>query len=418
MTDLKLDNSLFHFTEENEDREKSVNNDDSCRSLNKSAHNIENIRQLDLNIIYSIIHKLDVTETEKLIKNLKNKSIAENFFKKKQDRLCFVVGLDDGRICYWDANQCVKYKEVKAHDKNVRCCLKFNEDIIISASYDHTIKIWDLKNLNSKELRTLRGHTEFIRCLLKIDDFQFVSGSNDHTIRLWDIRKDECIRTILGSTCFVLTLIKIEDEDLWVSGTGDGNLIFWDVLTKNAPLYILEGHKFSTWTVIQLLSKKYIASGSGDGTIRIWDYKAKKCKETLQNGNTNIIGLVNCNKKVICSFSTDGIIRFWNLEKRDVLKKVQAFENSMIICHSKLINDRLILVGGSNHEVKLFDFKSKKQNYFILKYKNTNTIRSIEIIENIKLEKPEKEGKEGKEKEKEKEKKLKKDAEAPKSKKK
>ena len=66
------------------------------------------------------------------------------------------------------------------HSDTVRC-LQVNSDKLISGSYDHTLKIWDLKTGICKN--TLRGHTDAVICL-QFNEERILSGSADKTLRV------------------------------------------------------------------------------------------------------------------------------------------------------------------------------------------------------------------------------------------
>jgi WD40 repeat protein len=176
-------------------------------------------------------------------------------------------------------------------------------------------------------------------------------------------------------------LIQLESK-LWASGTGDGNIIFWNILDMDYPLFILEGHKYAVWCVLKMQKSNYVLSGSGDSTLRLWDYSRKKCKKVIINGDTNVLNLVNINRKMIACLSTDGCIRFWNVCLNLKIKKIVIFDSEMIVCCSDIINNRLQLIGGSNKEIKLFDykFKNKNKNYFLNAFCNKSSVKSLTIL--------------------------------------
>ena len=176
-------------------------------------------------------------------------------------------------------------------------------------------------------------------------------------------------------------MIQIESK-LWASGTGDGNIIFWNILDVDFPLFVLEGHKFSTWCLLKLPSKssKYVVSGSSDSTIRIWDYSEKKCKKIYVNGSTSVINLFSINKKLVAAFSTDGCIRFWNIKESKMVKKIVAFESQMIVCCSNVVNESLQLIGGSNNEIRLYDYKYAKTKFYLNSFFNKSAVKSLVIV--------------------------------------
>ena len=62
-----------------------------------------------------------------------------------------------------------------------------NSNILVSCSYDKTIKMWDITSGSC--LSTLRGHSDWVIGMAFSADGQWlISGSQDKTIRLWDAR--------------------------------------------------------------------------------------------------------------------------------------------------------------------------------------------------------------------------------------
>ncbi len=60
---------------------------------------------------------------------------------------------------------------------------------LVSASQDDAQPlVWDL--FSGTEIGRLRGHTGAVRCL-QVEDHVCLSGSDDSTVRLWDLRRVE-----------------------------------------------------------------------------------------------------------------------------------------------------------------------------------------------------------------------------------
>jgi WD40 repeat protein len=56
---------------------------------------------------------------------------------------------------------------------------------IASASWDNTIRLWDVAT--GAETARLEGHTSAIQALCLLPDGRLASGSADNTIRAWDV---------------------------------------------------------------------------------------------------------------------------------------------------------------------------------------------------------------------------------------
>ena len=95
----------------------------------------------------------------------------------------------------------VKYNLIKTldgHTQNVRS-VALDDDIIVSGSYDKSIKVWDRKN-NYQLIETLTEHTDWVNSVA-LDANIIVSGSDDNTIKVWDRQNNyNLITTLTGHT--------------------------------------------------------------------------------------------------------------------------------------------------------------------------------------------------------------------------
>lgn len=72
-----------------------------------------------------------------------------------------------------------------------------NSDTLASASYDKTIKLWNLSN--GTLIRTLTGHTNGVNALtdLTVGSIgHLVSASSDKTMNVWDATSGKVVLTI------------------------------------------------------------------------------------------------------------------------------------------------------------------------------------------------------------------------------
>ena len=76
-----------------------------------------------------------------------------------------------------------KTKVLEGHTNNVYSVV-VKDNLIISSSWDHTIRIWDMNTWEC--LKVLEGHTDWIRTVF-VKDNLIISGSDDATIRITPI---------------------------------------------------------------------------------------------------------------------------------------------------------------------------------------------------------------------------------------
>jgi WD40 repeat protein len=110
--------------------------------------------------------------------------------------------------------------------------LAFSPDggMLVSASYDKTVRLWDVAN--RKSLHVLGGHSDVVYTVaFSPDGLRVVSGSWDHTLRLWDAKSGKLIREMQGHEKKVLSAAFSGDRRYIASGSEDRCIRLWDATT-------------------------------------------------------------------------------------------------------------------------------------------------------------------------------------------
>lgn len=160
-------------------------------------------------------------------------------------------------------------KKFEGHTGGVLCCQYDNNKLLMTGSYDTTIKIW---NTDTGELiRTLTGHTMGVKSLV-FDDQKLITGGLDCTIKVWNWRTGECISSYTGHREGVISVDFL--DKVIVSGSADKTIKVWHVDTRTC--YTLRGH--SDWvTCVKIHPKsRTLFSASDDSTVRMWDLETNK----------------------------------------------------------------------------------------------------------------------------------------------
>ncbi len=179
---------------------------------------------------------------------------------------------------------------------------------LASASYDKTIKLWNLKT--GQLINTITGHNSWVRSIAISPDGQTIASGGgsldpktDTNVRLWNLKTGELIRMIPGnsnSTNFVRfssdgkTLVVGSETAIKILNTNSGELIN----TINAPSP--EGIK----AVSLSPDGKTLAMTSLDASVKLWNLEDGKLGQTLvpPANNQNLDRLYPSS----VSFSPDG----------------------------------------------------------------------------------------------------------------
>ena len=88
------------------------------------------------------------------------------------------------------------------HSDKVTDLLLINSTRLASASFDMTIRIWDITTITSTKSSLMRlvGHTSYIWMIKLINTNTLASASMDSTMRLWDLSSGLLIQNFTGHT--------------------------------------------------------------------------------------------------------------------------------------------------------------------------------------------------------------------------
>ncbi|CAG8586051.1 6266_t:CDS:2 [Dentiscutata heterogama] len=231
----------------------------------------------------------------------------------------------DLTIKVWDLQNDYKcVKTLYGHDHSVSSVAFLpSGDIIISASRDKTIKLWELSS--GYCTKTYSGHLEWVRMVSPSEDGKWITtSSNDQTARLWDVTTGECKMEFRGHDhvveCSVFApaaaiphireMIGLVDQILpghyIVTGSRDKTIKVWDSTGQCV------GHDNWVRGLVFHPSGKYLLSASDDKTLKIWDMKTGRCTKTLE-AHAHFVTCIAFNKTtpVVATGSVDQTVKIW-----------------------------------------------------------------------------------------------------------
>ena len=264
------------------------------------------------------------------------------------------------------------------------CHFSPDGSFIVSASHDHTLKVWDAKT--GQELLTLKGHKGSVSgCDVSPDGSFIVSASYDGTLKVWDAKDGGEILTIVAHPVSFKTAAEFEAEfeaesevftfaapKEWiydcayspdgrfiVSASADGTLKVWDA-TSGEERLTLTGHSASVDTCAFSPDGSFIISASEDRTLKVWD---------AENGSVRLT-LSGCEGGVhACAISPDGslvtsmrgkLVEVWDTRSGDKLFELEGHARAVNSC--AFSRDGSLIVSTSDDSlVKVWDVKERKE---------------------------------------------------------
>jgi len=172
------------------------------------------------------------------------------------------------------------------------CAVAPDGSLIVSASADMTLKLWD--PATGASLRTLEGHGDWVdACAVSPDGSLVVSGGWDCTVRLWNAVTGEEVRTLTGHSGRVTACAVAPDGSFIVSAAGvtakgsweDDTLVkLWDPATGE-ELRSLRGHTRPAHACAVAPDGSFVVSAGQDKTLKLWDSSTGE-----EIGNVPLIG--------------------------------------------------------------------------------------------------------------------------------
>lgn len=195
---------------------------------------------------------------------------------------------------------------------------------MLSASWDKSLRLWDLTQGKSTE--RFVGHTkEVLCCSFSSDNRQILSSGADKTIKLWNV-KGVCRYT--SST---------NNHTDWVS-----NVRFLGRSTTKGNF-----------------ANSFFASTGWDGRLKIWNNQSFDIKDSFKAHDGNINAITTSPKGTfIVTGGKDKKVKVWDFN--DCSKPVNEFDAGSIVT-SLAFNPKTSWVAiGTENGIKVWDFEAKE----------------------------------------------------------
>ncbi|XP_075694247.1 U3 small nucleolar RNA-associated protein 15 homolog isoform X2 [Rhinoderma darwinii] len=187
----------------------------------------------------------------------------------RADGKLLAAGCEDSVVQLFDINGRAALRQFIGHSKAVRF-VDFTADKfrIVSGSDDYASKIWDIPN--GTEISTYKEHTDYVRCgcASKLNDDLFVTGSYDHTVKVFDVRTEKSVMTMEHEQP-VESVLLFPSGGLLVSA-GGRYVKVWDLLKGGQLLVSLKNHHKTVTSLCLSSSGQRLLSGSLDRHVKVY----------------------------------------------------------------------------------------------------------------------------------------------------
>ncbi|KAK4307492.1 hypothetical protein Pmani_020744 [Petrolisthes manimaculis] len=186
----------------------------------------------------------------------------------------FATGSDDGTVRIWDFYRCYEEKVLRGHGADVKCVdWHPSKSLLASGSKDNQqpIKLWDPRS--GQPLAKLHAHKSTVMDLKWNGNGNWLcSASRDHLLKLFDVRNLSTEFQVFRGHKKEASCIgwHPHHEGLFASGGSDGSILFWHVGNDKEVGAIESAHDGIIWDLAWHPLGHILCSGSNDHTSKFW----------------------------------------------------------------------------------------------------------------------------------------------------
>lgn len=280
----------------------------------------------------------------------------------------------DQTLKLWNLSEGRLEDSITAHDRGILSVVFAGEKLenycIATGGFDHTIKLWsieqDPQNLVIKLKKTLTGHSGSIHEIALAATKQILlSASYDQTVKQWDFQTGKKLESSYDELGALKTLAVHEPTELIASAGGDGSITLWQLGSDKALGYL--GGNISSVESLRISPDGLtLAAACVDGNIRIWELR--EFSQDTQITPILIIrahgGPVKCVRfsadgETLYSSGADGLVKLWDFQKNEQIGVLQAMTSEQyrltrIVSLAISSDDRLLVAGSVNGEITIW----------------------------------------------------------------
>lgn len=220
----------------------------------------------------------------------------------------------DGTVKIWNLNgslrKTLRHSNTKDFNPINSVSVSPDNDLIASADDNGIIHLW---KIDGSFLRSIKTSNREIQDLIFNPNHREILaiGNSTGNIEFWNIDGSH-IRTIEGHKKLITSIAFSPDGNMIASASDDSTIKLWNL--DGSSLETLSGHQDSVKKVSFSADGKIIASASLDNTVKLWESSGKLI-DTLEGHTDSVWGInFSADNKIIASAAQDNQIKLWNLD--------------------------------------------------------------------------------------------------------
>jgi len=229
------------------------------------------------------------------------------------DNSKFVSCGSDKLIFLWDVTSGQAIRKFTGHDRKINAvAFGPKEDLLLSASHDKTVRVWDMRTRARAPIQTMTGAVDSILCLVVHKD-EIITGSVDGGLRCYDVRKGQLVTDQLLQP--IGSIAVSEDGQCLLVSTLDSQIRLIEH-EDGSELATYKGHSNRRVKVRSSLdpSDSFVASGSEDGMLHFWELVEATPLRRSKAHEAAVLCLA-FHEETLATAAADGTIKVWRPQR-------------------------------------------------------------------------------------------------------
>jgi len=235
-------------------------------------------------------------------------------------------------------------------DRVTNVAISPNSDCFASSSFDKTICLWSLPTGNLQQ--TLTGHRHRVNQVIFSPNGRILISSSSREINIWSVQTGRLLRSLSDSeTDNVRAIAFNADGKTCVLGYLDGRLEVWNPHTGQL-VYAVSSHMGGVTSIAVSADGRFLACSVGR-TVQIWNAQTYKPLQILNNAFDGSSAIAYTPNSQVLASGGDKEIALWNPQTGNLLHRLLGHTNPIrTVAFSP---DGTILASGSQDQtIKLW----------------------------------------------------------------
>jgi len=294
---------------------------------------------------------------------------------RKQSQGYYVGNKRNGIWTYWLPNG-KKWKEAEFRNGQIIGNLKQWDETGHLREFEFRNDEVMFKEQEPSKLMKLSGHISYISALqFTVNSKILVSASFDSTIRIWSVPEWNLLHVIRNKGTYAIAINN--EENTLIANTANG-LNFYDLKTGNVIRQIAKAHEDQIYAIAVNPVKKQIATSSADRTIKIWNTNTYVEQSVIFTDETETLQF-SPDGIWLATGGYDNIVRLWDAETGK-LKHAFAGHTDYVGCLSFSPDGQFLASASGDKTIRIWNIKDLKL-HAVLKG-HTSEIEEVEFSPN------------------------------------